>query len=333
MWKEAPQRRKQFKQFGRLLVTRHGQNHQAIRNGNTPIVDDVAVNFGRYLRAARVNADMQLEELAHKSRLPHGTLLALEQGLILNNDIKPKWVNRLANALDEDVDYFNLLLKRSLEQKQSRWNRLVQQVQIPRINLAAKPLYAALPALLLCVVFAAVLLPKNSTAPSAPAPTAYNQPDTIIHIDSEARLNMIKAERRLNSEIYYRGNTVQLPALDGNRLNIVKAEYAFQNEILHVPTYLSASTFDGFDAEGRPNLVKAETNFESQMILITRFINLNLPTFVDVNPEERLNMVKAETRLENEILVFHRGFQPLDIDYPKVEYNGNLQFSHRFGGI
>ena len=83
----------------------------------------------------------------------------------------------------------------------------------------------------------------------------------------------------------------------------------------------------------RPNLVKAETNFESQMILITRFINLNLPTFVDVNPEERLNMVKAETRLENEILVFHRGFQPLDIDYPKVEYNGNLQFSHRFGGI
>jgi len=228
------------------------------------------------------------------------------------------------------VSYFNLLLKRRVKQKQSYRQRIAQYVQIPQINLAAKPLYAALPALLLCFIFAATLLPQNRDTPNI---TKFRQPDTIIYVAPETRLNMVKAERRLDSEFYTTANPVQLPTIESSRLNVVRAEYAFQNQVLHIPTYLSMSTFNEINAEGRPNLVKAETNFEDQMILITRFINLNLPTFVDVNPEERLNMVKAETRLENEILVLSRGFQPLDIDYPKVKHNGNLQFSHRFGGI
>ena len=330
MQKEIKQRRKQFKQLGQLLVTRHGQNYAAIQNGDTPIVDDVAIQFGRYLRAARINGDMQLDDLARNARMPQSTLLALEQGLIVNDDIKQKWVNRLAGALNEDVSYFNLLLKRRVEQKQSYQHRLTQYVQIPQINLAAKPLYAVLPALLLCFIFAVVLLPENGVSPN---PVGYKQPNTIINIASEMRLNMVKAERLPEKEIYPTVDQAQLPTLDSSQLNVVKAEYAFQNKILRVPIYLSPSSFSGFDSEGRPNLVKAERGFENQIIIITRFINLNLPTFVDVRPEDRLNMVKAENRIENEILVFNRGFQPLDIDYPKVKHNNNLQFSYRFGGI
>ena len=330
MQKEVTQRTKQFKQFGRLLVARHGQNYAAIQNGDTPIADDIAIRFGRYLRAARVNVDMPLDELARNARLPQATLLALEQGLVNNNDIKQKWVTRLATTLNEDVSNFNLLLKRRIEQKQSYRHRLTQYIQIPRINLAAKPLYAALPALLLCFIFAAALLPENSVTPNM---AEHSQPDTIIYIAPEMRLNMVKAEHRPEGEIYPAVNQAQLPTLDNSRLNVVRAEYAFQNKILHIPTYLSPSSFNRFDSEGRPNLVKAERNFESQIVVITRFINLNLPTFVDINPEDRLNMVKAETGLENEIFVFNRGFQPLQFEHPKVEYNGNLQFSHRFGGI
>ena len=101
---ELKQREEDFKEFGEILVRRHGQNYFAsFHNDQRVTADEASVRFGRYLRAARINANLSVKDLAAKTRLSQATLMALEQGLILACDIKPKWLKDLAEALTENI--------------------------------------------------------------------------------------------------------------------------------------------------------------------------------------------------------------------------------------
>ncbi len=66
---EIERRQAYFKEFGEILVRRHGQNYySSYHNQNRVTVDEAALRFGRYLRAARSNADLSIKELARLAK-------------------------------------------------------------------------------------------------------------------------------------------------------------------------------------------------------------------------------------------------------------------------
>ena len=157
---EIEERQAHFKEFGEILVRRHGQNYySSYDNQNRVTIDETAVRFGRYLRAARSNADLSIKELSIQTKISEATLMALEQGLILACDIKPRWLKRLAQTLTENIEDFNLLLGRKYANdfNNSLWftERWLVQCQnfltyYGKTLLLSKPIYGAVTVILLC---------------------------------------------------------------------------------------------------------------------------------------------------------------------------------------
>lgn len=202
---EIKDREEYFKEFGEILVRRHGQNYySSFQNERRMTVDETAQRFARYLRAARVNMGLSIEQLAQKSRLPEATLIALEQGLVLACDIKPRWLRNLGDALAENVEDFNLILGRRISSGNSRWftKRLISHCQnwfnYSKFSLFSKPMYTVCSALLICLVIgAASIWNLGFIAPIQTPKETY----TFIDVKPERRLNMVKAEHHLENQV------------------------------------------------------------------------------------------------------------------------------------
>ncbi len=201
---EIKQREIHFKEFGDLLARRHGQNYYvSFHNKSRVTVDEAAVRFGRYLSSARANTHLSISELAAKARVSETTLIALEQGLILACDIKPRWLRGLAKALGENPQDFNLLLGRQISSGNSRW--LTERLVIKwrnwlihsKVSLVSRPVYAACSALLLFFVIGAVSIMSANISTPPPHKETYS----YINVSPEHRLNMVKAEFRLESQV------------------------------------------------------------------------------------------------------------------------------------
>lgn len=204
---ELEDRKKDMEALGEIVI----KHHQRLTSCQTKqrTVNQIAANFGRYLQASRKSAGLSMSELAQKAQLSGVTLLALEQGLFVVEDIHPKWLKRVAQALGEDVEDFNLILgyragkRPSIFREGHRW--LSGLNFKPRTNtkqLRLAPVYAACSAMLIC--FAIATLMNNSIA--SPQPKSTEKIEAFININSERRLNMIKAETRFEYQV------ISLPA-------------------------------------------------------------------------------------------------------------------------
>ena len=60
-------------------------------NRNNPIEEQkTVVGFGRYIKAIRTGQQRTIEEVAHESALEEGLIIALEEGFIPLQEIKPE---------------------------------------------------------------------------------------------------------------------------------------------------------------------------------------------------------------------------------------------------
>lgn len=101
-----------FADIGKILGE-HFYISSLARNRNELLVDEIARNFGEYLKATRLMHGYQTRlELAIEAGLPEAEIVALEHGLILYNQIKFESLQALAEVLDEDIETFALLLER-----------------------------------------------------------------------------------------------------------------------------------------------------------------------------------------------------------------------------
>ena len=212
---EFKQRKEYFKEFGEILLRRHGQNYcSSYDNDKRITIDEAAVRFGRYLRAARLSRDLSAAEVATQAKISHATQIALEQGGILACDIKSKWLKDLARVLGENVEEFNLLLGREISHN-DRWSWLAGPepgqvsnlwslsldyvlperrsfIFMPvRVYLLSKPIYATLSAMLLCFAIGAIL---HLGALSPEQQTIHSKAKPFINVKAEDRLNRVQAE-------------------------------------------------------------------------------------------------------------------------------------------
>ncbi len=202
---ELKRRKAHTKEFCEILVRRHGQNYYSSYDNQSRVTaDETASRFGRYLRAARANAGLSIAELAAQTKLSEATFVALEQGLILACDIRPKWLRELANTLGENIEDFNLILGRQISSGNSRW--LTEQILIhwrnllahSKISLSSRPIYATGSAILLCFVIGAFLFVGIGPSEQPPPRRVVN---SFVDVHPERRLNMVKAELRLENQI------------------------------------------------------------------------------------------------------------------------------------
>lgn len=212
--KEIRQRAAYFKELGHLLVRRHGQNYtSSYHRKNKGNVDDAAARFGRYLRAARVNAGLSVAELSSQTKLSKAKLIALEQGVILSDDIKTKWLRQLSKTLSEDIEDFNLILGRELTHRSDRFHKFTEPFAIQwqklaaftKILLLSNPVYATFSALLLCLIMGTFLFFDYQLTEQPPP---RKKPAPLIIVDPEHRLNIIKAEWGFESQAFALTNTV-----------------------------------------------------------------------------------------------------------------------------
>ena len=204
--KEIKQRKKFFKEFGEILVRRHGQNYfSSYDNQNRVTLDETATRFGRYVRAARVNRGISVTELASQTSLSEATLVALEQGIILSCDIKTKWLKDLAKVLKENEEDFYFLLGREISYSRrwswfNDWLLRIQGQQFPlfyhfklkshfslKLPLQLKPVYAIYSALLFCLLIGGMVLVTPPPVPTpSPSPThtrSFVKVPTKTHFD------------------------------------------------------------------------------------------------------------------------------------------------------
>ena len=209
--KEIKQRKGFFKEFGTILVRRHGQNYySSYHNQSRVTTDEAATRFGRYIRAARANRGLSMAALASQTRLSEATLTALEQGIILSCDIKAKWLKDLAKALGENEEDFYFLLGREISYSR-RWSWLndwllrLQGQQFPlyyffnqkkviplKIFLQPKPVYAVYSALLFCCLIGGFVLfsPPPFSEP-LPPPTKAN---SFVKVEPQTQFNPVRTE-------------------------------------------------------------------------------------------------------------------------------------------
>ncbi len=329
--KDLEQRERQFREFGKLLVQRYRHNYEMFQNDTQETVtDEAAVRFGRYLRAARANAGLSPKALAFRSGVSSATILALEQGLILPQDIRPKWLNKLADGLGEDAGNFNLLLGAAKTQRISwsrQWlNRLRQPINI---SFRLHPVYASLPALLLCIVLSAMFLFRNGVKTqndvmaslaitpegeinlvNADMDTRHEMilvPAKLINIDPEDRMNLIEAE----NQVFLMPEMTKLIEIETDgvfEITDVEPDFGTQVFLLVLPDtsnqgqpkiiraefdftnhFFVVPTLTRANLEGRPSVIKPEVRLENQILV--------WPTLIDIAPEDRLSMLKAENRL------------------------------------
>jgi transcriptional regulator with XRE-family HTH domain len=209
--KEIKQRKGFFKEFGAILVRRHGQNYySSYYNQSRVTTDEAATRFGRYIRAARANQGLSVAALASQTRLSEATLTALEQGIILSCDIKTKWLKDLAKALGENEEDFCFLLGREISYSH-RWSWLndwllrLQGQQFPlcyffnpkkvislKIFLQPKPVYAVYSALLFCCLIGGfVLFSPPPFSDPLPSPTKAN---SFVKVEPQTQFNPVRTE-------------------------------------------------------------------------------------------------------------------------------------------
>ncbi len=201
---ELKDREVYFKEFGELLVRRHEQNYySSFHNQSRVTVDETALRFGCYIHAARLNSGYSIAKLAALTKLSAATLTALEQGLILACDIKPKWLKEIAKTLDESIEDFNLLLGRQISSGNSRWltERLKSHWQHwlshSPLVFVSKPIYAACSALLIFFMLGAISILGLNTYPQPQPRPKYS----YIDVQPEHRLNMIRSDLRIENQI------------------------------------------------------------------------------------------------------------------------------------
>lgn len=209
--KEIKQRKAFFKEFGALLVRRHGQNYySSYYNQSRVTTDEAATRFGRYVRAARANRGLAVAALAGQTKLSEATLTALEEGIILSCDIKTKWLKDLAKALGENEEDFYFLLGREISYSR-RWSWLndwllrLQGQPFPlayyfnwkklvsvKVLLQPKPVYALYSALLLCCLIGGLVLFAPSPVPDPlPSPTKVN---SFVRTQPQTQFNPTRTE-------------------------------------------------------------------------------------------------------------------------------------------
>jgi hypothetical protein len=263
-----------------------------------------------------VNAGFSRDDLAHQTGLPAGTILALEQGLIIPNEIKPVWLARLARVLGEDTGTFTLLLGCQPAPARARKSLLSTVSAWFSVWRLAGPVYGAVPATLLCILvsvafFLSVKLPYSTSGQvqSFPAnPVETNVPASAINyrlvepssLLPEERLSLLKAER---VKIAAPPETT-VPSPASSHMPIIEhhpVDHAFLLSKLETTLTSQAQesaiiykdyaifTKPDVQLEGRPNVTNAELRLENQILV--------LPKIIDINSEVRQNMVKAETQL------------------------------------
>lgn len=306
---------KSFDEFKAHLARRHRQNyaHRQQNLAGSALADARAERFGRYLRAARLNANLSPAALGQRAKLSPDTILALEQGLILSQDIKAGWLKRLAAALHENVDDFALLLGRK---RLSRWNWPALNwgglLPAPRLSRTA---YAPLFAALLAVVVSVTMLANIGLPLALPGDDlVYTTPETLIlpqtvpvsvpisaypNLDPVGRLSLLKAERlkvapvaapapvAASSSPIIEANPVTYLFLN-SKLDHPQAEPKHRIQIFFDIVYW-LTVGPRFQLEGRPSIISAEYKIENQILVQPKIIN--------INSEDRLNMVNAEIRL------------------------------------
>jgi len=203
---ELERREAYFKEFGEILVRRHGQNFCAADHNQAGDSEAAAaIRLGRYLRAARLNAGFSVVHLAEGSKISNATLTALEQGLILSRDIKPKWLKTLAALLDTDVEEFYCILGRDIPGGNSHWfaGKLVTRWQNGKrwseSPLISIPVYAASLTIFLGIAISALSFLALETPEPPSSPGEIN---SFAVAKPEPRLNIIKAERDLESQSF-----------------------------------------------------------------------------------------------------------------------------------
>jgi transcriptional regulator with XRE-family HTH domain len=204
---EMKQREAFFKEFGGSLIRRHGQNYySSFQNKRRVTVDEVATRFGRWLRSARINAGLTTTELSEQSNISRAKLIALEHGLILTCDIKPRWVQQIADILQEDVETFNLMLGRTTSDSrithQSKVVMLWQHgIDFFQKKALPKPVYTAVTTILLCVAFGTFFFVNNNIWEQQP-PNPHHSESSLVNIAPERRLNIIRAEFGLENQVF-----------------------------------------------------------------------------------------------------------------------------------
>ncbi len=302
-----------FDEFKGHLVRRHRQNcARRQKNPTAPLDNAAAERFGRYLCAARRNANLSPAALGQRANLPPDTIMALEMGLILAPNIKASWLKRLAAALNEDPADFALLLGRRHSGWWS-WPAFNRGYTWPALRLTRNiyaPLFASLVAVIISVTLLARaglplspagdalidLTPESLAPPVAPAAALASD---YTHLNPANRPSLLKAERlKIAPAVNDLPPAVSLPpVVETNRVTS-----RFLNSVLPVapspPKERIQVFFDSvywltvgprFQLEGRPSIITAEFGLENQILI--------LPKLINVDSDERLNMVKAEIRL------------------------------------
>jgi transcriptional regulator with XRE-family HTH domain len=98
-----------FKEFGDIIVAHYANN--CLYDSKDTLLVKAAMDFARYLRAARSNMGLSQSELTAQAGIPEAELVALEHGLILSTEIKPETLHALAKVLREDIEDFALILE------------------------------------------------------------------------------------------------------------------------------------------------------------------------------------------------------------------------------
>jgi transcriptional regulator with XRE-family HTH domain len=296
------------------LIRRHRQNLAGRRGASSA---HKAAALGRYVRAARINAGLSLVQLAQISGLAAGTLLALEQGIIVDEDIKPGWVDRLAIALGEETVTLNLLLNRQDTVQVDRWQQVSAVWKTVSARWLPAPVYATLPAILLFTLLSIALFnqlefPYRATGPQQPVQTlpatvaatvpSSAPPVAFANISAEERLSLLNAERvkilidEPPSRFQWSSPPsvlIQEPAPVNHsfltaKLNALFPKPGGESQMIYPPV-LFQTPVSSVQLEGRPNVTHAEYRLDNQVLVIPKVIN--------VNSEVRQNMVKAEIKL------------------------------------
>lgn len=313
---DQQQQNKTFVSLREHLLRRHRHNRTQRQRLEQVRSNAGTMRLGRYLRAARVNAGLSRGELAQRTGLPAGTILALEQGLIIAKEIEPVWLARLSRVLDEDTGTFTLLLGSQPAPTAGRRQPLSGLGAWFSIRRLPGPMYGAVPATLLCILlgvalFLGVELPYASSGQrqSLPAhPAEANVPASEINyhlvepssIVPEERLSLLRAERiKIATPTGPPAQPAALP--NGPVIEHHPVDHAFllsqlettlASQVPEEPTIYSDFVLlasSNNQLEGRPNVTNAEFRLENQILV--------LPKVININSELRQNMVKAEIQL------------------------------------
>jgi transcriptional regulator with XRE-family HTH domain len=306
----------------RHLLHRHRRNlierHRVAVIGSAPVVSTSdTTGFGRYIRAARVNADLSASQLADQAGITVGTLLALEQGMISEGDIRREWVNNLAEALSEKTDTFDMLLDKQAVAPVNGWQRMSDIWEEYFARWLPAPVYATVPAILLFTVISIALFnqiefPYLVSPPQQPVPTlsVVVGDNTIVEsaisytsASAEERLSLLKAEQ-VKILVASPTGQFELPttAVTGpvvepapvdhsfliSKLNTLFSNQTPEKRVIYGETLL-LSPVDVVELDGRPNVTNAEYRLNNQILVVPKVIN--------INSDIRQNMVKAEVQL------------------------------------